>query len=236
MELASRRILSSARASGSYPTHIIKSPHVKASQRDRLSKRLAMGAYGPDEPLLEFGIALAGVVAAAEAGRRAASSPEFATAIQHFRRLDMHMAWLADALPGLALPSLSLVVIQLTRIREIVARGGDERLGDVYDPQVELLLVARGIDVRVALTAEATRQELGLTVAELSARFSLQHDLTVALLEGRLRTGADLAAIIDGFASESGAEYMQAVGGSASAAMVELEHRRLQLQRFRPQA
>lgn len=194
-----------------------------------------MRAYGPDEPLLEFGIALAGVVASAEAGRQAASSPEFATAIQHFRRLDMHLAWLADALPGLASPSLSPVVMQLTRIREIVARG-DERLGDVYDPQVELLLAAREIDVRVVLTAEAIRQELGLTVAELSARLSLQHDLTVALLEGRLRTGADLAAVIDGFACESGAEYMQAVGGSASAAVVELEHRRLHLQRFRPQA
>lgn len=65
-----------------------------------------MTTRAPDEPLLEFGIALAGVIGAVEDGQPLVSTAAYETATRHFRRLEMHMAWLADVYD----PRLELVL------------------------------------------------------------------------------------------------------------------------------
>lgn len=195
-----------------------------------------MSAWSQDEPLLQYGVALARVVAAVEASLPAESTLAFDQAAEGGQRAGELLAWLAAAEPDLALQSVSLVAMQLARVRELIARGiPSGRLSELYNPELELVFAIREVQLRVGLAAATTRRELGLSLKEFATRLRIQVGRAALLEAGRLQPDRDLASAIDAILAGRAAGYLEAAGGSASAAVHRIDRLQSLVERLRPQ-
>jgi hypothetical protein len=128
--------------------------------------------------------------------------------------------------------------MQLSQIRELIRRregaaGG--RLSELYKPGIELALATREVQLRVGPAAERTRTDLGLSMPEFASRLGIPPGWVALLEAGRLGLDRNLAAAIDTVVTEDGAAFLEAVGGSASAAVLRIGALQSQVERLHSQ-